>query len=102
MKVKLKTHGGLAAAIRRGQPTLVVDTDTLPKTAADELTRLVAAAKAAPAQNEESPSRGGDLMGYTITVEGDGPPVLMQQSDTTASPAFKALCRWLEDHSRKN
>ena len=53
-------------------------------------------------RGRESPGRGGDLMGYTITVEGDGPPMLVQQSDTTASPAFKALRRWLEDHSRKN
>ena len=102
MKVKLTTHGGQAAAVRLSQPAQVVDTDALPKAAADELARLVAAAKAAPAQKEESPGRGGDLMGYTITVEGDGSPVTLQQSDTTASPAFNALRRWLEDHARKN
>ena len=100
MRVKLTSHGGQAAAVRLSQPAQKVDTDALSKAEADELARLVAAAKAAPAQKEESPGRGRDVMGYTITVGGDGPHVILQESDTTASPALKALRRWLEDHSR--
>jgi hypothetical protein len=101
MKVTLATHGGLAAAIRMRSPAQAVDGDALPKAAAAELARLVAAAKAAPARAEENPGRGADLMAYTITVEDDGPPVTLQQSQTTMSPAFDALRRWIEAQAKR-
>jgi hypothetical protein len=96
MKVTLTKHGGLAAGIRR--PPRIVDTDTLPKPAAVELARLVAAVKAVPAAEEDGPGRARDAMSYTITVEDDGRPTVLSQSDTTMSPAFAGLLNWLEKH----
>jgi Emfourin len=99
MKVTLATHGGQAAAMRLHLPARVVDSNALPQTAADELARLVAAAKSAPAQTAELPGRARDAMSYTITVDDDGSPVILRASDTTISPAFDALLRWIEQHS---
>lgn len=94
MKVTLVKHGGLAAGIRR--PPRVVNGDALPKSAASELARLVAAAKAAPVAADEGPGRGRDVMGYTILVENGGAPTVLSQSDTNMSPAFADLLQWIE------
>lgn len=96
MKVTLTKYGGLAAGIRR--PPCIVDSSALPEPTAAELARLVAAVKAAPAVTEERPGRARDAMSYTITVEEDGQPTVLRQSDTAISPAFAALLTWLERH----
>lgn len=98
MKVTLATHGGLAAAINMRLPPQVVDTDTLPGPAAEELSRLVAAAKAVKA-----PPAGGerakDAMSYTITVQERGQSTALAQSDVTMSAQFAALLNWLQQHA---
>ena len=99
MKASLASHGGIAAGINLRLPPRVVDSDALPKAAAEELIRLVVAAKAAPAATEEKPGRGADMMAYTITIEEDGTRTVLKQSDTAMSPAFDALRSWLEKHS---
>jgi hypothetical protein len=38
-------------------------------------------------------------MSYTITVEDGERSIKLTQSDTTMSPSFNDLRRWLEDHS---
>lgn len=101
MKVTSTTHGGQAAGIRLHLPPRVLDAATLPKAKADELARLVAAAKAAPAAKETSPGSARDAMSYTITVEDGGSPITLRQSDTTMSPSFDALLRWIETHAGK-
>ncbi|RPF46287.1 hypothetical protein EDD96_2858 [Streptomyces sp. Ag109_G2-6] len=91
MKVTLETFGGLAATTRR--PPEVLDTATLPASAAAELTRLIAAAAAAPAAAEGDRAR--DAMSYAITME-DGPrTTTLEQSDATMTPAFTTLLTWL-------
>jgi hypothetical protein len=98
MKVTLATHGGLAAGIRR-QPH-IVDSVALPEPSAQELGRLVAALKATPAVEEETPGRARDAMSYTITIEENGgEPLVLRQSDITMSSAFSALLQWIESHS---
>src|SRR5215831_7784488 len=99
MRVTLAKHGGMAAAINLRLPPRVVDTDALPKATAEELVRLVAAAKAAPAVQEEKSGGGRDVMSYTITVEDGSHPTVLKQSDIAMSPAFNALRGWLERHS---
>ncbi|MCX5380717.1 protealysin inhibitor emfourin [Streptomyces sp. NBC_00091] len=94
MKVTLATHGGLAAAIRR--PPKVLDTDTLPESAATELAQLVAAA--VPTPTEDQPGRARDARSYTITVEDGGRSTVLQQSDAAMTPAFAALLTWLRKH----
>lgn len=99
MRVALEKYGGLAAfpGLRR-QPQ-VVDTASLPKHEAAELSHLVAAARAEPADDAEGPGRGRDAMSYTITVEDGGQSTTLSRSDTTMSPAFAALLSWLEGHA---
>ena len=94
MKLTLAKHGGLAAGLRL--PPIIVDAAGLPGAAAGELSRLVAAAIAAPAVDEAVPGRARDQMSYTLTVEADGHPTILKQSDTTMSPAFAALLDWLQ------
>jgi hypothetical protein len=101
MKVTLTTHGGLAAAINLGLPPRVVNTDSLPEPAAEELAQLVAAAKAAePAEAaaEAGPGRAPDAMSYTITVDSNGHQDVLAATDTTMSQEFGALLDWLEEH----
>ena len=97
MKVILAKHGGFAAGILR-RPH-IVDSTTLPETAAEELARLLAELKTAPGVKEEGPGRARDAMSYTITVEDGGEQTVFRQSDTTMSPSFAALLQWLELHA---
>ncbi|MGY1499446.1 protealysin inhibitor emfourin [Streptomyces sp. QTS52] len=97
MRVTLARHGGQAAAIQLRLPPQELDTDSLPENAAAELTRLVAAA--VPATEEDRAGRARDAMSYTITVEEDGrSTTVLTQSDTSMSPGFAALLRWLDSH----
>ncbi len=94
MKVTLKKQGGLAGGIR--WPIKVVESTSLIQPVADELAKLVSAAKAT-AKVAEKPSRARDSMTFTITIEGEsGESTVIQQSDTTMSPSFAALLEWLE------
>jgi hypothetical protein len=97
MKISLATHGGQAAAINMRRPPRVLDVDSLPKPQAAELAQLVDAAKKAPPA-KAGPGSGGDAMSYTVTVEGDGEPVTLQQSDTAMSAAFSDLLDKLQRH----
>lgn len=99
MKVTLATHGGLAATISRGRRPKGVDGEFLSTEEAQELARLVAAAKAEPARGEDRAGYARDAMSYTITVEDGGRSIKLTQSDTTMSRSFNDLRRWLEDHS---
>lgn len=97
MKVTLTKHGGLAFGIRR--PPCVVESSTLPEPEAEELARLVVAAKTATAVKGEQPGRARDAMSYTITIEEVGSePTVISQSDITMSPLFAALLEWIERH----
>jgi len=97
MKISLATHGGQLAGMHLHSPPQVVDTDTLSTEAAEELARLVAAAKAAPSKEPRS-GLARDEMTYTITVDGD-PPIVLVRSDLTMSPAFVALRNWIKKRS---
>jgi len=83
-----------------GRPPRVVDTNTLPPTVAEELMRLVEAAKAASAALQAEPGRARDVMSYTITVEDSVHQTVLKQSDTNMSPAFRNLLAWLEWHMK--
>jgi len=97
MKVTLKTRGGWGAAPYLSLPPKTVDLDTLPADAADALVGLVKRAKGVSAPREARPDSIPKGMSYTITIEGDAEPVVLQQSDTM-SPQFEALLNWLNDY----
>ena len=98
MRVTLATHGGQAAGIYLGRPPRVVDSNTLPEPAAEELSRLVASAKAADVSGA-SQERARDAMSYTITVEDRGRSTVLAQSDATMSREFAELLTWLQQHT---
>jgi len=98
MKVTLATHGGLAATINRRLRPKGVDGESLSREEAQELARLVAAAEATPAREEDRAGYARDAMSYTITVEDGDRSIKLTQSDTTMSRSFNDLRRWLEDH----
>jgi hypothetical protein len=99
MKVSLATHGGHLAGYYRNREPQVVDTTSLPRDAAEELARLVTAAKTAPASGHTRSDLARDAISYTITIENDGPPVVLVQSDVTMSSAFVTLRNWIKTHA---
>jgi hypothetical protein len=101
MRVTLKEHGGLAAAINRTAAGLVADTRSLPAEQAETLVRLVTAALDTATGPPAGPGRGRDAMSYTVTVESDAGTRTLTGSDLEASGEFTALLRWLQDHARR-
>lgn len=97
MRIALATHGGQAAAINRGLPPRVLDTDSLPPEQADEARRLVAAASA-EGGGPAGTGRARDAMSYQITVDDGARPTTLTGSDVAMSPAFATLLSWLERH----
>jgi hypothetical protein len=100
MKINLAKHGGQAAGMFLGRPPRVLDTDNLLPSSAEELAKLVEAAKATAAAPGTGPGRARDAMSYTITVEDNGHKTVLKQSDTNMSPAFRNLLAWLERHMK--
>ena len=99
MRVTLRVHGGLAAAINRNAPAQVADTRSLPAEQALELTRLVTAALDTAAAPPAQPGRGRDAMSYTVTVEDSAGTRVLTASDLDASPEFTDLLHWLQNHT---
>jgi hypothetical protein len=97
MKVTLAKYGGWTATMP--VPVLTIDAADLPAAAAEELGRLVVAAKAAPQSEDRSDGRARDAMDYELTVESGDKPVVLSQSDTSMTKAFGDLLVWLERHS---
>jgi hypothetical protein len=100
MKIALAKHGGQTAGMFLGRPPRVLDIDTLPPSAAEELVKLVEVAKVTAAAPGAGPGRARDAMSYTITVEDSGHQTVLKQSDTNMSPAFRSLLAWLERHMK--
>lgn len=98
MKITLAKHGGWQAQLRL--PPHVIDGASLNAAEVNELTRLLAGAKAAPDAPGERSARAPEAMKYTITIEDGGEPTLLRQTDTNLTPAFAALMTWIEQHSR--
>jgi hypothetical protein len=96
VKITLARHGGIAAGIRR--PNQVLDAAALPDEGRAELARLVAAARSASRAESPGPGRARDAMGYSITVDEGGQPVVMSASEGNMTPAFTALLEWVERH----
>ena len=97
MRVTLATYGGWAAGLRLGRPPPAVDTSALSEDDAQELTRLVTAAREGPPATERY-GMSADEMSYDITVEDEDSRLVLQQSDTTMTQEFAALLRWLHEH----
>jgi hypothetical protein len=99
MKVTVATRGGQAGAFASRLPPKILDAGTLAPAAAAELTRLIEAARQAPAAPLRAGAVPGDSATTTITVEAEGPPLVLRQSDAGMTPAFAALVDWLARRS---
>ncbi|MEV4641736.1 protealysin inhibitor emfourin [Actinoplanes sp. NPDC049548] len=99
MRVSLREHGGLAAAVHRNTPARVADTTLLPAGQAAELARLASAALGAEPGPPAGPDPARDGMSYTVTIEDDTTHVLTG-SDTGASPQLAELVRFLQEYAR--
>lgn len=99
MRVALASHGGQAAAINVRLPPRVLDTESLPPGEAAETRSLVAAATTEGGGTGRS-ERARDAMSYTITIEDGDDSTTITASDTAMPPAFAALLRWVQTHTR--
>ena len=97
MKVTLKKNGGLAAGVH--QPPCVVEFSTLAAQQHEELSRLVAELRAAPAVKHESPGSMRDAMTFEITIDDNDMSIVYRQADLQMSEAFGNLLTWIEKHS---
>lgn len=98
MHVRLSTHGGFAAGIRR--PPKCIDSDQLPSSAAAELARLVEALKSSVVWPNSLAGASRDTLSYTIAFESENePPFRFTQSDGAMSPEFAALLDWIRQHA---
>jgi hypothetical protein len=99
VKITLTTSGGQAAAVTSRLPPRSVDVERLPAQTAQQLARLVAAARAAGTPQEEEPGRARDAMSYRILVEDEDQSIVLTASDAAMSREFASLLDWLERHS---
>ena len=83
--------------ISRRRAPFVIDTDDLKPGAVQELSRLVAAVKAAPPSQGNHLQRAPEAMSYTITVEDSSQTAVFQSRNSKMSPTFAALLEWLQD-----
>jgi hypothetical protein len=98
MKISLAKHGGHAAGMLLGRPPRVLDTGTLSPTAAEEVSRLVEAARAVLPVEDNGPGRARDAMSYTITVEEGDCKTVLKCSDANMFSTFANLLGLLERH----
>ena len=101
MKISLATHGGWSAALRT--PALTLDTAELPPDKAAELSRLAAAAEAAPRDETESAAKESapEAMTSEIALEHEGGTVSLCGSDVSESREFAELRDWIQAHARR-
>lgn len=94
MKVSLAKHGGYAAGMRIRQPAAELDAADLDASRQRELMGLIdAASKSQAPETQLRPMP--DAMSYTVTIDGDGGPIVLRGVDGETSPEFDALLSWL-------
>jgi hypothetical protein len=89
MRITLKTHGGIAAAIKRKPAS--VDTSVLSNEEAQQWIQLVEAALASAPKSSPAVSARPDMMGYTLTIEGKSGAQTLKFRDGELTPALAAL-----------
>jgi hypothetical protein len=101
MRVQLKIEGGLAHFPGLSQPTLI-DGAALPAEEADELRRLVEAARFFDRPSTVgAPSPGAaDYRRYTISIEEGGRQHTVTLVDPVADPDLQKLLRFLQAKAR--
>jgi hypothetical protein len=95
MKIRFRQSGGFAGIVRG----CALDTAALPRGEADELARLVAAAKLEALK--PSRSRGADRQQYDLVLEREGePPVALRFDDGALTDEIAPLLAFLRKRSK--
>jgi hypothetical protein len=94
MKITLKQHGGLAAAVRR--PPLILDTAEL----GDRRDEVEGLARAVSAQSTSPGLPHPDAMGYTLIIAGADGTHEVRGMDNADSPEFSSLVQQVRRSGR--
>ena len=97
MKLTLSTYGGIAGGLRR--PDLVVDSASIPADQAEQIKRLVEAAKGAD-QAAGAPGPARDALEYEIKIEDGGYAAVIGQSGASMSGPFADLMKVMKAHGK--
>jgi hypothetical protein len=98
MRVELRTDGGLVYVPTRSEP-VTIDTDDLPAAEANELERLIDAARFFDLPETSAPSRGADYLRYTISVTSPERSHTVVLTDPIEDPHIQALVEYLESRA---
>ena len=94
MKITLKQHGGLAAAVRR--PPLLLDTTEL----GDQRGEVEGLASTVSAQSIAPGPPHPDEMGYTLIITGDDGTHEVRSTESAASPEFSRLVQHVRRYGK--
>ena len=100
MHTQVRIEGGIAYFPGLAK-TIDLDTDTLPAQDAEEMRRLVAAARffELPVSTGQQPARGAaDYRRYTITVDDGSAHHTVQTTDPVSDPHLQALITFAQRH----
>src|SRR5262249_10078559 len=98
MRVELKTDGGFAYMPGLNKP-LILDDDTLSKSQADALRRLIDAAHfyQMPAVVNKPKPGAADHRSYTLTIQDGGQQHTVQAVDPVTDAGLKALMDYIRE-----
>lgn len=101
MRVQLRTEGGVAHFPGLSRPVLI-DSTALSSDDAEELQRLVTAARffEQPARAGTPPRGAADYRRYTITIDDGARQHTVQLTDPVSDQALRELLRFLEVKAR--
>jgi hypothetical protein len=99
MRVEFRTDGGLVYLPTRSEP-VTIETDDLPAAEANELERLIEAARFFDLPETSAPSRGAaDYLWYTISVTSPERSHTVVLTDPIEDPHSQALVEYLESRA---
>ena len=95
MRITFKSDGGFVYLPAQAEP-VTIDTHDLPAEEADELERLIEAARFFDLPETSTPSRGADYLQYTISVTDPELSHTVSFTDPIEDPHLRALVEFLE------
>lgn len=88
VRITVTRSGGFAAVRKQ----VVVDSEELPPSEREMLSRMVADARSQPAPHS---SRSADAFVYTVRIDGDGGPERVDLDDESMAAPWRRLVEWV-------
>lgn len=88
VRITVTRSGGFAAVRKQ----VVVDSEELPPSEREMLSRMVADARSQPASHS---SRSADAFVYTVRIDGDGGPERVDLDDLSMAEPWRRLVDWV-------